>query len=104
LPTTDAGCSRGAGCEYQVNMSQAGLDNFITGGSFKGPATNCMVGGAPVSCAGMEHGPIGNMTGMVTFTPTVPGLYRFFCYYHQSIGMFGVLVVLPNAGYHPASH
>jgi type II secretory pathway pseudopilin PulG len=34
-----------------------------------------------------------------SFTVTKPGIYRYFCFYHQSIGMFGWLVVLPNKGY-----
>ena len=32
---------------------------------------------------------------------TVPGVYKFFCFYHQKGGMFGYLVVLPNKGYTP---
>ena len=31
----------------------------------------------------------------------VPGVYKYFCFYHQNIGMFGFLVVLPNKGYTP---
>lgn len=27
---------------------------------------------------------------------TVPGVYKFFCFYHQDAGMFGYLIVLPN--------
>ena len=97
LPTTDSGCR--TGCEYQLNMSQAGLNNFITGGVFTGPAENCMSGGNPAPCSNMVSGPIGNMTGNISFTVTTPGVYRFFCFYHQSIGMFGFLVVLPNEAY-----
>jgi plastocyanin len=99
LPTNDPGCT--GGCEYQLNLSQAGLHNFITNGFFSGPATGCMVGGQTVSCSSLNvAGAIGNMSGHISFTPTVPGVYRFFCYYHQGIGMFGWLVVLPNARYH----
>jgi plastocyanin len=32
---------------------------------------------------------------------TVPGVYRFFCFYHQKAGMFGYLIVLPNSAYKP---
>jgi plastocyanin len=28
-----------------------------------------------------------------------PGEYKFFCFYHQSVGMFGYLTVLPNKGF-----
>jgi plastocyanin len=99
IPTNATGCS--AGCEYQLNMSQAGLHNFVEAEALiTGPATNCMVGGQPVSCAGMESGAIGNMTGHISFTLIAPGIYRYFCFYHQGIGMFGWIVVLPNARYH----
>jgi len=30
---------------------------------------------------------------------TVPGVYKFFCFYHQKGGMFGYLTVLPNKAY-----
>jgi len=30
---------------------------------------------------------------------TVPGVYKFFDFYHQTIGMYGWLIVLPNKGY-----
>jgi hypothetical protein len=40
----------------------------------------------------------------VTLGPfTAPGIYRYFCTYHQEIGMIGWLVVQPNAGYVPPS-
>ena len=97
LPTAASGC--GPGCEYQMNMSQAGLNNFLTQTLFTGPAQNCMVGGASSPCSGIVSGPIGNMTGHVTFTVITPGIYRFFCFYHQRIGMFGFLVVMPNSAY-----
>jgi plastocyanin len=97
LPTAASGCA--VGCENQINMSQAGLDNFITNGVNTGPAQNCMVGGVAADCSTMVSGPIGNMTGHISFTVTTPGVYRYFCFYHQSIGMFGFLVVLPNEGY-----
>jgi plastocyanin len=31
------------------------------------------------------------------FQATTPGVYEFFCHYHVSNGMFGYLIVLPNA-------
>ena len=35
--------------------------------------------------------------GIGAFQATQPGIYEFFCHYHVSNGMFGYLVVLPNA-------
>jgi len=35
-----------------------------------------------------------------TFGPFLaPGIYMYFCSYHQNIGMVGYLIVLPNVGY-----
>jgi plastocyanin len=99
IPTTAPGCS--GGCEYQMNLSQAGLHNFLLNTFFSGPATGCISGGATVPCSQMGvRGAIGNMSGRMQFTVSVPGVYRFFCYYHQGLGMFGWLVVMPNARFH----
>lgn len=87
------------GCEYQINASAPGLTNFLTDQKFSEPALNCMQDGVDVPCNQLISGPIGNITGHISFTVTQPGIYRFFCYYHQRIGMFGFLVVLPNQGY-----
>ena len=35
--------------------------------------------------------------GIGAFQATKPGIYEFFCHYHVSNGMFGYLIVLPNA-------
>ena len=35
--------------------------------------------------------------GIGAFKATQPGIYEFFCHYHVSNGMFGYLIVLPNA-------
>ncbi len=35
--------------------------------------------------------------GIGAFQATTPGVYEYFCHYHVSNGMFGYLVVLPNA-------
>jgi plastocyanin len=104
VPTTDSGCSAGAGCEYQINESLPGLHNFLQGeANITTKANNCIVGNQVVPCSqlltGGTGGTIGNMSGHISFTVTVPGIYRFFCYYHQGLGMFGWLVVMPNAGY-----
>ena len=40
----------------------------------------------------------------VTLGPfTVPGIYRYFCTYHQEIGMYGFLIVQPNKAYVPTT-
>jgi plastocyanin len=104
VPTSDSGCS--GGCEYQINESQPGLHNFLQSEALiTTPANNCMDGGQSVPCTqlltGGTGGSIGNISGHISFTVTVPGVYRFFCFYHQGIGMFGWLIVLPNADYKP---
>ena len=100
IPTSDSGCS--GGCEYQINESLPGLHNFLQSEALiTTPANNCMDAGQVVPCSQLlVAGSIGNMSGHISFTVTVPGVYRFFCFYHQGIGMFGWLVVLPNARYH----
>jgi plastocyanin len=35
--------------------------------------------------------------GIGAFQATTPGVYEFFCHYHVSNGMYGWLIVLPNA-------
>ena len=35
--------------------------------------------------------------GIGAFQATAPGIYEYFCHYHVSNGMFGYLIVLPNA-------
>ena len=94
----------------------------------QGPATNCALMGENVSCSSfsltggcsINGGPLTTCVGSwmlnstqkeiaeiqasVTFGPLVtPGVYRYFCTYHQNIGMYGFLIVQPNRGYVPAS-
>lgn len=40
---------------------------------------------------------IAEVWGVGAFQVTQPGIYEFFCHYHVSNGMFGYLIVLPNA-------
>jgi plastocyanin len=40
---------------------------------------------------------IGGIYGTGAFIATTPGIFEFFCDYHVSNGMFGYLIVLPNA-------
>jgi hypothetical protein len=47
---------------------------------------------------------IAEIQASVTLGPlTAPGVYRYFCTYHQDIGMIGFLIVQPNEGYLPTS-
>jgi hypothetical protein len=115
----------------QLNVSAIGQWKYFPpreagpqfGSMITGPVTGCVTMNQNVTCntaggCSISGGPIGPCTGSfllnsnqteiasihatVTFGPlTVPGVYRYFCYYHQLIGMVGYLVVLPNKGYQP---
>src|SRR5579884_1876596 len=41
--------------------------------------------------------PVSEIYGDGAFTAAYPGIYEFFCDYHVSNGMFGYIIVLPNA-------
>ena len=100
--------------------------NPYNGTESQGPATGCSLMGQSVDCStfgltggcSINGGPLGMCTGswllnstqkeiaeiqaFVTFGPlTTPGVYRYFCTYHQDIGMIGFLIVQPNEGYVP---
>jgi len=102
--------------------------NPYNGTESQGPATGCALMGQSVDCStfgltggcSINGGPLGMCTGSwmlksgqteiaeiqasVTFGPlTAPGVYRYFCTYHQNIGMIGFLIVQPNQGYVPTS-
>jgi plastocyanin len=82
----------GAPYSIEVNASVPGLYNDLTGAKVTGPATNnspgVVVTGSP-----------GSVTARYNFVAQYAGIYEFVCTYHVSIGMFGYLVVLPNAAY-----
>ncbi len=82
---------------FQMNASQPGQLNKLTGDMFVGPPEGCMKDGKPVACE--TTGDPGTITATGSFTVTSPGIYRYFCKYHQQFGMFGFLTVLPNKGY-----
>jgi plastocyanin len=92
------------------------------GTEVKGPATGCVTmnqnvtcnttGGCSISaapfgtsCTGSfllqsNQTEIASVQASVTFGPLLaPGVYRYFCFYHQAIGMEGYLVVMPNKGF-----
>jgi hypothetical protein len=71
-------------------------------------AGGCSInGGALGPCTGSwmlnkTQTEIAEIQTQVTIGPlTTPGVYRYFCSYHQYIGMVGYIVVLPNRGYVP---
>lgn len=82
----------GAPYDIDVNASVPGLFNDLTGQKVTTPATNNSPG---VTVTGTP----GSVIARYTFVAKYPGIYEFVCTYHITIGMFGYLVVLPNAGY-----
>jgi len=93
---------------FVLNNSLIGQTNHLTLQNFTTPANGCMVNGQGVPCNTTGSCTTGitacNVTSSGTFGPvTVPGIYRFFCLYHQALGMYGFLIVLPNSGYVPRS-
>jgi plastocyanin len=80
----------------RLNASEAGLENFLNEQKFVGPPTGCVINGHPAPCD--TSGTIGNLTAVGTFTTSglQPGIYRFICLYHQGIGMYGFLLIVPN--------
>lgn len=50
-----------------------------------------------ISGVGVNATGVSETQGIGAFQATTPGIYIFFCRYHVSNGMFGYLVVLPNA-------
>lgn len=88
---------------FVLNNSLAGETNHLTLATFAGNATGCMVNGQGAPCNTTGSCTTGitacNVTSSGTFTVNVPGVYRYFCIYHQALGMFGFLIVLPNEAY-----
>ena len=94
---------------FVLNNSLVGETNHLTLQNFTTPANGCMVNGQGVPCNTTGSCSVGitacNVTSSGTFGPvTVPGVYRFFCLYHQALGMYGFLIVLPNRGYVPPTN
>ena len=113
----------------QLNISAVGQWKYFPpkesgpmyGTEVMGPVGGCVTMNQNVTCntvggCSINGGPIGACTGSwmlnsnqteiasihasVTFGPLkVPGVYRYFCFYHQDIGMVGYLLVMPNKGY-----
>ena len=100
--------------KFQLNNSIAGLES----GQFTDPPDEMFTGPPGNSCfdnTGTQYNCNVQEMGTPSCTPTppdtscfglsstgwlgqvtVPGVYKFFCFYHQKGGMFGYLIVLPN--------
>jgi hypothetical protein len=52
---------------------------------------------ASFPAVGVNAGGSSESQGIGAFWATQPGIYEFFCHYHVANGMFGYLIVLPNA-------
>jgi plastocyanin/outer membrane murein-binding lipoprotein Lpp len=83
--------------DFQINASLPGLVNDLTLKKFTMPAINnspgVVVNGSP-----------GNVSATGSFVAKYHGIYSYVCIYHINVGMFGFLVVLPNAAYKGATH
>jgi plastocyanin len=79
-----------------VNATVPGLVNDLTKQVFKTNATNNSPGV-------VIKGTPGNVSATYSFVAAYAGIYEFVCTYHVEVGMFGYLVVLPNAGYSQSS-
>jgi len=94
---------------FVLNNSLVGETNHLTLQTFTTPPNGCMLNGQGVPCNTTGTCNAGvtacNVTSSGTFGPVdVPGVYRFFCIYHQALGMYGFLIVLPNRGYVPPTN
>jgi plastocyanin len=83
--------------DFQINASLPGLVNDLTLENFTTPALNnspgVIVSGSPP-----------NVFATGSFVAKYVGIYSYVCVYHVNIGMFGFLVVLPNAAYAAVSN
>ena len=81
------GCKDNNGNDVACNTQRAASD----------PTGNCdnKLENPPISSA-----PPCNLwsTGYLGVVNT-PGVYKFFCFYHQKVGMYGYITVLPNKGF-----
>jgi hypothetical protein len=92
-------------CNYSNNLPDGTCS--MTGCTIAG---GCSInGGALGPCTGSwmlskNQTEIAEIQTTVTLGPfTAPGIYRFFCSYHQEIGMIGWLTVQSNEAYQPPS-
>jgi plastocyanin len=82
---------------FQINATVPGTRDYLQNESV---FTTAATGNSP----GVKvFGSPGNVTGTGSFVAKYSGIYEYFCIYHVQLGMFGYLVVLPNAAYNVSS-
>lgn len=77
---------------FQINDTVKGQTNDLTGNTFTTNSTHDSPGVT-------IRGSVGNVTGSGSFVAKYAGIFEYFCVYHVQLGMFGYIVVLPNAAY-----
>jgi hypothetical protein len=90
LPFTPNPGQSVAGEPSGVNLTNPGPELYPVNDSAE--MLSLSVNGVGVNATGVSE-----TQGIGAFWATTPGVYEFFCHYHVSNGMFGYLVVLPNA-------
>jgi plastocyanin len=82
---------------FQINATVPGTMDYLKNEtSFTTPATN--------NSPGVKvFGTPGNVTGTGSFIAKYAGIFEYFCIYHVALGMFGYMIVLPNAAYSSSS-
>lgn len=82
---------------FQINGSVPGTQDFLRNEmSFSTPPTHNSPGV-------VVSGKSGAVSGVGSFVAAYAGIYEYYCVYHVQLGMFGYLVVLPNAAYSKSS-
>jgi plastocyanin len=76
---------------FQINGSVPGTQNFLKNEKTFTTQPTHNSPGVQVS------GRAGSVTGFGSFVAAHAGIYEYYCVYHVQLGMFGYLVVLPNA-------
>lgn len=104
----------GTNCELMGVAVPCGISTNLPDGQCSSSsctiAGGCSINGGPLGpCTGSwmlqkNQTEIAEIQTQLTLGPfTAPGVYRYFCIYHQEIGMIGWLIVQPNTGYVPSS-
>jgi len=77
--------------DFQINATVPGTKDYLNNeATFTTNATN--------NSPGVKvFGTPGDVTGTGSFVAKYSGIFEYFCIYHVALGMFGYLIVLPNA-------
>jgi plastocyanin len=82
--------------DFQINATVPGTHDYLNNANFTTNATN--------NSPGVKiFGTPGNVSGTGSFVAKYSGIFEYFCIYHVQLGMFGYLIVLPNAAYNTNS-